>query len=130
MGCDQQVNDKPSTTTSGVLARTRTRAARYAQRLEATTLGRMWSRLLEVEFVDRSIALAAKAFVSFLPLLVIVSALSPDNVRDKIVGVFRLPDQSVIRFSSVPDIIPLMMSDIRPSSVVGSITASGVKIFL
>jgi hypothetical protein len=31
--------------------------------------------------------LAAKAFVSFLPLLVIVSALSPDSVRDNILVV-------------------------------------------
>ena len=80
MGCDQEVNEKLSTTTRSMVARARTTAARYAQRLEATTLGRMWSRLLEIEFVDRSIALAAKAFVSFLPLLVIVSALSPDSV--------------------------------------------------
>ena len=88
MGCDQEVNEKPSTTTRSTVARARTTAARYAQQLEATTLGRMWSRLLEIEFVDRSIALAAKAFVSFLPLLVIVSALSPDSVREKILAVF------------------------------------------
>ena len=69
-------------------ARARRTAARYAEQLEATTLGRLWSRLLEVEFVDRSIALAAKAFVSFLPLLVIVAALSPDSVRDNIVTIF------------------------------------------
>jgi len=88
MGCDQEVNDKPSRTARSTVARARTTAARYAQRLEATTLGRMWSRLLEIEFVDRAIALAAKAFVSFLPLLVIVSALSPDSVREKILAVF------------------------------------------
>ena len=88
MGCDQEVTEQPSTTTRTMADRARTSAARYAQRLEVTTLGRMWSRLLEVEFVDRSIALAAKAFVSFLPLLVIVSALSPDNVRDNILTVF------------------------------------------
>ena len=88
MGCDQEVTEQPSTTTRTMADRARTSAARYAQRLEVTTLGRMWSRLLEVEFVDRSIALAAKAFVSFLPLLVIVSALSPDSVRDNILTVF------------------------------------------
>ena len=74
------VTEQSRTTTGNIADRARTTAARYAQRLEATTLGRMWSRLLEIEFVDRSIALAAKAFVSFLPLLVIVSALSPDSV--------------------------------------------------
>ena len=56
-------------------------AARFAQRLEPTVVGKVWSRLLEVEFVDRSVALAAKAFVSFLPLLVLVAAMFPDDVR-------------------------------------------------
>lgn len=41
----------------------------------------MWSRLLEVEFVDRAVALAAKAFVCFFPLLIIVTALSPQFIR-------------------------------------------------
>jgi membrane protein len=82
------VTDRSASKTGGLVARTRRAAARYAEQLETTTLGRMWSRLLEMEFVDRSIALAAKAFVSFLPLLVIVSALSPDNVRDNILTVF------------------------------------------
>jgi membrane protein len=63
-------------------------AARVAQRLDSTVVGTTWSRLLEVEFVDRSVALAAKAFVSFLPLLVLVAARSPDNVRGGIVSVF------------------------------------------
>jgi membrane protein len=44
-------------------------------------VGRTWSRLLEVEFVDRSVALAAKAFVSLFPLVIIITALSPDGVR-------------------------------------------------
>ena len=65
-------------------------AARVAERLEPTVFGRLWSRLLEVEFVDRSVALAAKAFVSFLPLLVLVAAVSPQNVRDEILTVFTI----------------------------------------
>ena len=51
-------------------------------------MGRLWSRLLELEFVDRSVALAAKAFVSFLPLLVLVAALSPAGVRENILTIF------------------------------------------
>ena len=47
-------------------------------------LGRWWSRLFEVEFVDRSVALAAKAFVSLFPLLIVISALTPDRVRQEI----------------------------------------------
>lgn len=69
------------------VARMRDVAGRVAERLEATTVGRMWYRLLEVEFIDRAIALAAKAFVSFLPLLVVISALSPDSVRTNILGI-------------------------------------------
>lgn len=64
--------------------RARRTAERYALRLERTALGRVWSRLLEVEFVDRSVALAAKAFVSFFPLLVVFSALLPDTGRNEV----------------------------------------------
>lgn len=49
-------------------------------------LGRLWSRLLELEFVDRSVALAAKAFVSFFPLLILVAAASPAGVRQEILA--------------------------------------------
>jgi membrane protein len=37
--------------------------------------------MLEVEFVDRSVALAAKGFVSLFPLLLVVVAISPSQVR-------------------------------------------------
>ena len=68
----------------GGAARARQIAARYAERLETTVVGRWWSRLLEVEFVDRSVALAAKTFVSLFPLLIVISALTPDRVRREI----------------------------------------------
>ena len=35
--------------------------------------GRVWERLLEIEFVDRSVALVGKAFVSFFPLVIVVA---------------------------------------------------------
>ena len=54
--------------------------------LESTVLGRLWSRLLEIEFVDRAVALAAKAFVSFFPFLIIVAAVTPPAVRDEILA--------------------------------------------
>ncbi len=47
-------------------------------------MGRLWSRLLEVEFIDRSVALAAKAFVSFLPGIIIIAAISPSSVGAEI----------------------------------------------
>src|SRR5664279_1526080 len=71
--------------TAGRAERARATAARYALQLESTVLGRLWSRLLELEFVDRSVALAAKAFVSFLPLLLLLTALTPAFARDEVV---------------------------------------------
>ena len=46
----------------------------HAQRM---LLWRVWERLLEIEFVDRSVALAGKAFVSFFPLVIVVAAFCP-----------------------------------------------------
>src|SRR4051812_4938347 len=40
--------------------------------------------MLECEFVDRSVALAAKAFVSFFPLIIVTAAFMPDDVRKAI----------------------------------------------
>jgi membrane protein len=65
--------------------RARLAALVHATRLEDTTVGRFWARLLEVEFIDRAVALAAKAVVSFFPLLIVVAALSPPNARRSIV---------------------------------------------
>jgi len=48
-------------------------------------VGRFWARLLEVEFVDRAVALAAKAVVSFFPLLIVAAAVSPPGARKAIV---------------------------------------------
>jgi len=40
--------------------------------------------MLEIEFVDRSVALAGKAFVSFFPLVIVVAAFLPSGVRSSI----------------------------------------------
>jgi len=56
------------------------------QRLESTPIGVLWSRLLEVEFVDRSVALAAKLFVSFFPLLIVAAAVTSGGVHDVVVN--------------------------------------------
>ena len=42
---------------------------------ERTLLWKVWDRMLETEFIDRSIALAGKAFISFFPLIIVVAAL-------------------------------------------------------
>ena len=52
--------------------------------LERLLLWRVWERMLEIEFVDRSVALAGKAFVSFFPLVIVVAALVPEGVRESI----------------------------------------------
>jgi membrane protein len=54
--------------------------------LERLAIWRVWERLLEIEFVDRSIALAAKAFVSFFPLVIVVAAFVPARTRVSIIS--------------------------------------------
>jgi membrane protein len=53
--------------------------------LERTLLWRVWERMLELEFIDRSVALAAKAFVSFFPLVIVVAAFVPERTRESII---------------------------------------------
>ena len=52
--------------------------------VERTIWWRVWERVLENEFVDRSVALAAKAFVSLFPAIIVVAAFAPASVRDSI----------------------------------------------
>ena len=53
-------------------------------RLEGLLVWRVWERMLEIEFVDRSVALAGKAFVAFFPLVIVVAAFMPESVRSSI----------------------------------------------
>jgi len=53
-------------------------------RAERTLVWRVWDRMLEIEFVDRSVALAGKAFVSFFPLVIVVAAFMPASIRASI----------------------------------------------
>ena len=53
--------------------------------MERSLLWRVWERMLEIEFVDRSIALAGKAFVSFFPLVIVVAAFVPAGIRSSII---------------------------------------------
>jgi membrane protein len=71
------------------VASTRARVEAWVQRGRATILGRVWERLLEVTFVETSIALAAKAFVALFPLLIIIASVAPDAVRLAIVSALR-----------------------------------------
>jgi membrane protein len=62
----------------------RKRIAVLRTRLERLLLWRVWERMLEIEFIDRSVALAGKAFVSFFPLVVVVAAFMPERIRSSI----------------------------------------------
>jgi membrane protein len=54
-------------------------------RLKRLLVWRVWRRMLEVEFLDRSVALAGKAFVSFFPLVIVVAAFTPEDIRSSLV---------------------------------------------
>jgi membrane protein len=64
----------------------RQRIARLRTWLERLRIWRVWERMLEIEFLDRSIALAGKAFVSFFPLVIVVAAFVPARTRDSIIS--------------------------------------------
>ncbi len=66
------------------VASIRRRVESTRRRVERTLLWQVWERMLEVEFVDRSVALAGKAFVSFFPLVVVVAAFMPTSIRTAI----------------------------------------------
>ncbi len=72
-----------------LVASTRTRIEAWLEQGRATILGRIWERLLEVTFVETSIALAAKAFVALFPLLIIIASIAPEAVRLAIVSALR-----------------------------------------
>jgi membrane protein len=55
-----------------------------ADRVKGLLVWQVWERMLEIEFVDRSVALAGKAFVSFFPLVIVVAAFMPASVRNSI----------------------------------------------
>jgi membrane protein len=46
--------------------------------------------MLEIEFIDRSVALAGKAFVSFFPLVIVVAAFVPEGMRESIIKAVTL----------------------------------------
>lgn len=52
--------------------------------MERTIFWHVWERLLENEFIDRSVALGAKAFVSFFPAIIVVASFAPPSVRSSI----------------------------------------------
>jgi membrane protein len=76
-------DDTKITRRSGI-TEMRKRIAVLRTRLERLLLWRVWERMLEIEFIDRSVALAGKAFVSFFPLVIVVAAFAPERIRSSI----------------------------------------------
>src|SRR5947209_5509985 len=68
----------------GRVEQTRRRVGALRAWVERTILWRVWERLLENEFVDRSVALAAKAFVSLFPAIIVVAAFLPSSARKSV----------------------------------------------
>jgi membrane protein len=68
------------------------------QRLERTFLGRCLRSFLALGGIDRAMALAAQAFTALIPLLILISALTPTGngnlVADALVGKFRLTGEA------------------------------------
>src|SRR5947209_10963561 len=73
-----------TTPSDGLVARVRERVDAGQDLLQRTLFWQVWERMLEIEFVDRSVALAGKAFVSFFPLVITVAAFMPLRVRSSI----------------------------------------------
>ena len=55
-------------------------------RIENTLLWSVWVRMRETQFLDRSIALAGKAFISFFPMVIVVAAFLPSGLRSSILS--------------------------------------------
>ena len=68
------------------VSKVRERIAGLRAWLERLLIWRVWERMLEIEFVDRSVALAGKAFVSFFPLVIVVAAFVPERTRASIIS--------------------------------------------
>jgi uncharacterized BrkB/YihY/UPF0761 family membrane protein len=64
----------------------RARVEAVQEWVEHTLLWTIWQRLLDDEFLDRSVALAAKGFVSAFPAIIVVASFMPPSVRDSILS--------------------------------------------
>ena len=73
------------TTPRAGITKARKRLTVLRARLQRLLLWRAWERMLEIEFVDRSVALAGKAFVSFFPLVIVVAAFVSERARSSII---------------------------------------------
>ncbi|UGS35284.1 YihY/virulence factor BrkB family protein [Capillimicrobium parvum] len=107
-------------------ARARAEASRFRGHLaRAIEFGqRCLERLVEVEFVDRSIALASLSFTSLIPLGVVLGSISPVNGADFADGMIR-------RFRLTGSTAELVQSLFAPpSDVRQTVSIAGVVLLL
>jgi membrane protein len=70
-----------TTQAESLVARVRALIERVRAWAEQTIWWKMWERMLENEFIDRAVALGAKAFVSLFPAILVITAFAPHNVQ-------------------------------------------------
>jgi membrane protein len=89
---------------------------RLLEMVNASVVGRYWARLREIEFADRSVALAAKGFVSLFPFLLVIVAVSPVGVRTGLLEVLGT------RFGVSGDAGRLVVSAVNSADAIRSST--------
>lgn len=119
------------------------RGRRLYDRLQQGFLFTVWNRLLDVEFFDRSIALAGKAFVSFFPLIIVVTAFLPTHLQNAVLStmVHRLgitgPSQASVsdafanssQVRSATSILGLLLTIIYASSFTTALRRMYVRVW-
>jgi membrane protein len=112
------------------VASVRDRLTVLRQRAERTLLWRVWDRMLEIEFVDRSVALAGKAFVSFFPLVIVIASFAPPRVRTAISS--SLTYRLGIAGAPMADVRAAFASadDVRKATGICSFTTALQRVFL
>ncbi|MEI6620889.1 MAG: YhjD/YihY/BrkB family envelope integrity protein [Actinomycetes bacterium] len=77
-------DDPPTGRAKAKLASARAWAEPHILKADESLVGRIYNRLLEIEFIDRSIALSAKAFIAFFPFLLGIVIIAPDTIQESI----------------------------------------------
>jgi membrane protein len=76
----------PDEAPEGPLAAATARIQQLRTRIERTLVWQIVDRMLEIEFIDRGIAVAGKAFLSLFPLIIVVAAFLPEAARRAILS--------------------------------------------
>lgn len=94
---------------SGRLRALSARISHVRQVVEDSLIGRWLELLLEIQFVDRSVALAAKSLLALLPALVTFAAVAPENMRQSMASTLERrmglsgPSLELVRAGFSPD---------------------------